>query len=236
MSGDRSRFEKFAGLSSSDLTDDEIDLLRPDVFRAMALEKDQLLSIKVHDAFHFNLNGEAIFPADCSLGIIYLVRHPMDVAVSYAHHKGHENYSEIVALLNAKDHSMAGRQEPQLRQRTLGWTGHYRSWHNQSEIPILTIKYEDMLQDTTACLTNMVKFMHLDKVNDDASIADAVEQSRFTKLQAKEDEFGFAERPKKSKRFFRSGRAGEGAEKLSDQLQKQILDANYDLMMELSYD
>lgn len=53
-------------------------------------------------------------------------------------------------------------------------------------------------------------------------IAEAVANTRFDKLRAKEDaEGGFHERPEGCERFFRSGRSGEGQEQLTgDQLQQ----------------
>lgn len=236
LSSNRPLFDNATGLSSSDLTDDEIDLLRPSIYRDMAEEADRRLYTKVHDGYHDCGNGEPLFPADCSYGAIYLVRHPYDVAVSYANHQGHEDYDRIVTQLNNPEHVMAGSKSSQLRQRTLGWSGHYRSWHEQREIPLLTLRYEDMLADTAACLARMAGFLGLPEKDDREAIATAVEESRFERLREKEDRFGFRERPEKTGRFFRAGRAGDGRKVLTGEQRERIYAANRDVMEELGYE
>ncbi len=235
ISSNRIRFDNLTGLPSSDMTDDEIDILRPATYRSIAKEASERFYVKVHDAYHENMEGQPIFPSDCSYGAIYLVRSPLDVAISYAHHQGHQDFAKTVAQLNCTDHIMAGGSRSQLRQKTFGWAGHYKSWHEQTEIPVLTIRYEDMLEDTEACVMQMAQFLQLDDDNIAARVAHAVAESRFDKLREKEARIGFRERPQKAKRFFRSGRAGEGREQLSRELQDEIYDANHDLMRELGY-
>ncbi len=235
ISSNRSAFDAITGLPSSDLTDDEIDLLRPDYYRENAKVAAQRLFVKVHDGYHDNGAGDPIFPADCSFGAIYLVRHPFDVAVSYASHQGHTNYDKVVKQLNNADHIMAGGGKSQLRQRTLGWSGHYLSWHRQEDIPVLTVRYEDMLADTAACLKRMAEFLGLPEADEDVAIAHAVEESQFDKLQAKEARSGFRERPEKTERFFRAGRAGDGWNILSEEQREMLYTANRDVMEELNY-
>ncbi|KLI63328.1 sulfotransferase domain-containing protein [Aurantiacibacter marinus] len=235
ISSNRAGFDTITGLPSSDLTDDEIDLLRPACYRENAKLAQQRLFVKVHDGYHDNGNGDAIFPGDCSFGAIYLVRHPFDVAVSYANHQGHDNFDKIVKQMNNLDHIMAGGSKNQLRQRTLGWSGHYLSWHRQDAIPMLTVRYEDMLADTAACLKRMATFLRLPEKDDDAAIAHAVAESQFEKLRAKEDRSGFRERPEKTERFFRAGRAGDGWEMLNNEQREALCNANRDVMEELGY-
>jgi uncharacterized membrane protein (UPF0127 family) len=145
FSSNRPLFDSITGLSSSDMTDEEIDLLRPDYYRRQTAATNRQLFVKVHEGYYRNADGEPILPADCSNGAIYLVRHPYDVAVSYAHHQGHDNFDLIIDQMNAADHALSSLGGMQLRQRTLGWQGHFRSWQDQEAIPVITIRYEDML-------------------------------------------------------------------------------------------
>ncbi|KLE36006.1 hypothetical protein AAW00_00920 [Aurantiacibacter luteus] len=235
ISSNRAAFDQASGLPSSDLTDDEIDLLRPGFYRAQSRDALVRIFVKVHDGYHDSGNGEPLFPADCSAGAIYLVRHPFDVAVSYANHQGHTDYDRIVRQLNDPAHIMAGGSKAQLRQRTLGWRGHYLSWQRQDEIPVLTVRYEDMLADTAGELRRMAQFLDLPEAGDDALIAEAVAESSFERLRAKEDEHGFRERPEATGRFFRAGRAGDGWNVLSAAQRQALLDVNGDVMEELGY-
>lgn len=235
ISSHRPRFDYLTGLPSSDLTDDEIDLLRPALYREVNGQAQKMLHVKVHDAYHLNNAGDPIFPADISVGAIYIIRNPMDVAISYAYHQGHEDFTKVVRQMGAKNNALAGGHKSQLRQKTMGWSGHYRSWTQQTEIPTLVIRYEDMLADTISCLKKMALFLGLPEAADDARIKQAVAQSKFEKLREQEDEKQFIEKPEKAERFFRSGRAGEGAEKLSEQLQRKIVEDHHGVMAETGY-
>lgn len=235
ISSDRRSFDAITGLPSSDLTDDEIDLFRPALYRERHKAYWERLFIKVHDGYHLNTAGDPLFPADCSFGALYLVRHPYDVAVSYANHQGRKSFDKAIKQMNDPEHVMAGGPKSQIRQRTLGWRGHYLSWARQTEIPILIVRYEDMLEDTFACLKRMATFLDLAEKGDDAAIAHAVEESRFDKLRAKEARSGFRERPEKTERFFRAGRAGDGWKMLSEEQREVLYKANRDVMEELNY-
>lgn len=236
ISSNRPRFDDITGLPSSDLTDDEIDLLRPDLYRVIAGEAEQTLFVKVHDAFRVNAQDEAIFPADVSRGVIYLVRDPRDVAISYSYHLGHENFSEVVENMCDANRSLAGSGKAQLRQHMGSWSDHFYSWIHQEEVPVLVVRYEDMLADTCAELKRMASFLNLEDADDDARIADAVQRARFDKLKMKEATDGFSEKPIRAARFFRSGRSGEGLEKLSREDQRMIIDNHDCAMNELGYE
>ena len=232
-------FDQLTGLDSTELSDAEIDLLRAPAYRQLAAmrrrESAGQLYIKVHDAFSRDGNGDPLFPPDVSIGAIYLVRDPRDVAVSYTHHKGHGDFERTVKGMNSPTQSLGGYGRPQLRQWTYGWSGHYRSWHEQEAIPVLTVRYEDMLADTARELGRMARFLGLPAADDPALLAAAVDASRFDRLQSLETQQGFSERPEASRSFFRSGKAGEGRSVLPAALQHEICDAHGALMAELGY-
>lgn len=233
ISSNRTIFDNLTGLPSADLTDDEIDLLRPAGYRMLATRGTRRLFVKVHDAYHANGQGEPLFPADVSIGVIYLVRNPMDVVVSYAYHQGHEDFGRVIEQMADHRHVMAGGKGAQLRQQTYGWSGHYREWHSQNMIPVLTVRYEDMIADTARELGRMADFLEVR--TDAAALAASVDASRFERLRDAEQRDGFLERPEKAARFFRSGRVGEGAERLDAGQRQRIRDAHGDLMDALGY-
>jgi aryl sulfotransferase len=85
IASSRERFDEATGVEASDLTYAEIDELRPAVYRYLAAEAHRAtMLIKVHDAYTDTPVGEPLFPADISQGVIYILRNPLDVAVSFA--------------------------------------------------------------------------------------------------------------------------------------------------------
>ena len=54
----------------------------------MARDADETLFMKVHDAWMRVDTGEPMFPADVTLGVVYIIRNPLDLAASCAHHWG----------------------------------------------------------------------------------------------------------------------------------------------------
>lgn len=235
ISSSRPVFDDITGLSSADLSHSEVDLLRAESYRRMAAQADELMFVKVHDAYYADEAGVPVFPADCSVGAIYLVRDPLDVCVSYAHHRGNEPVAETAAQMNADRHGLGGGGTTQLHQETFGWSGHYRSWHDQRAIRLLTIRYEDMLDDTAACLQRMAAFLNLPQAHEPGTIARAVARARFDRLREKEERHGFRERPRRASSFFRAGRAGDGRSQLPPDVIAAIENRNRDLMAELGY-
>ncbi len=235
ISSSREMFERLVGLNTFELSDAEIDRLRPATYRLMAERAKQAVFIKAHDAFRVAPGGEPLFPGDCSRGVIYIVRNPLDVAISFAHHRGDRTPDEIVKNMNDPDYWLAGGSSEQLRQVLFDWSSHYRSWTEQGSIRALVVRYEDLSSDTAAQLRRIVAFCGIEEARFVRSIEDAVEASRFERLQQKEAERGFAERSPKAERFFRSGRIGEGREKLPHELQRQLIAQHGDVMRELGY-
>jgi hypothetical protein len=236
ISSDRPNFDDATGLPSSDLTPTEIDLLRPGAYRQLATRaQNGQIFIKTHDAYQVNAEGAGIFPADCTRGAVLLVRHPMDVALSYGYHMGHADSARAVRSLANPNHVMAGDGKRQIHQRTMGWHGHYLSWTRQDAIPLLVVRYEDMLADTTTQFLRMLRFLEIPGADDSARVQRAVALSRFERLQSIEERDGFREIPVRAERFFRSGRAGEGIAQLPDDLKRLIMRKHRAVMAELGY-
>lgn len=161
MAGDRHQFDDLAGVESSLCTDDEVDALRPEVYRACARRAaaDGVPSLfcKAHDAMHETPAGEPLFPADATAGAIYLLRNPLDVAVSQAFHSGHRNCSATIRTMNARDGTVRATAR-HLRERRFDWSGHVESWM-AAPFPVLPVRYEDLLADTLGELARMARFL-----------------------------------------------------------------------------
>ena len=80
VSYSRSQFDNMLDIGTELFTIEEEDNLRPMAFTSFGQKLDRLEFIKVHEAYYHNEKGQAIFPADVSRGVIYIVRNPLDVA------------------------------------------------------------------------------------------------------------------------------------------------------------
>ncbi len=237
IASDRRLFDDYSGLDSSDLTHNEIDSLRPSVYEQIVKQARNFpIFIKTHDAFSYLPNGESLLSQTATAGAIYFIRNPLDVAVSYAHHKGQTGFDQTIAAMGDadKDHSSdtKGTLQKQLRQKKFGWSGHIRSWQ-QTDVPVHFMRYEDMHQRPVQTFSDAVRFAGL--TYDDRDIEEALARSSFSRLQKIEQLEGFREKPTKAKSFFRIGKVGGGRVELSAPQTQQIQADHGDLMRHWGY-
>lgn len=231
----RHRFDEILGIPSNDLTPAEARPLRPHVYRAIAAHGQDPVWMKVHDAQERLPDGQWLFPPDASHAAIYLIRNPLDVAVSYGFHSG-EPVDMAVDWLCDPGHIVARDSRHQLPQFTGSWSDHVTSWVDQTEIPVCVIRYEDMLADTAGQLARALAFARSDLSVDARRASTAVEQSRFETLQAAEVESGFREKNDRAARFFRSGRANDWHDHLTPTQTRRICAEHRETMLRFGYD
>lgn len=236
ISSARQLFDEMVGIDSGDFRQDEIDYYLPRVHK---LRSDQLKEkefIKSHDAYTRNKNGEWLIPVEATYRAIYLVRNPLDVCVSFAHHSGHKKFDKMVKkMANSKMTLAPSRkgQNNQLHQYMGSWSEHYQSWQNLPAEKLLIVRYEDMKQSTQETFTKIVRFAGL--THSDEEIATAIEKSSMNRLQKMEKEKGFKEKMQKASRFFRKGIIGNGKEELSKEQIQQLINDHRSAMRELGY-
>jgi hypothetical protein len=225
------------GIDSSDLRWEELDKLRGRVGHQRELFAGCLRYHKVHDAFVSpDSGGRPVVPVEGCRGAVVVVRHPADVAVSLSHFFSWPLERCVAFLLDEQAglcrSSKRGGQ--QVRQFMGTWANHVHSWVDQDQIPVLLLRYEDLLAQPEGQFSRLASFLALP--DGQALIAEAVANTRFDKLKAKEEEEGgFHERPQGCERFFRSGRSGEGYETLSDAQLQRLQQAFWPLLERLGY-
>jgi aryl sulfotransferase len=229
-------FDEWAGVEASSLDDDVIDDLRPGVFRCLLKETTETLYMKVHDAWRRTHTGDAMFPSDITAGVIYLLRNPLDVATSCAHHWGVSVDKAVENLCNP-DFSLARSCEglaDQLRQRLFSWSGHVLSWLDDSGLRIHLVRYEDLRRDPEVAFSGVVQFCGLPFDTD--RVRKAVAFSDFSEMQQQEQRHGFRERPlRASATFFRKGKVGSWREDLPAPLAARLMEAHGDTMRRFGY-
>ena len=215
IASSRQLFDEISGVSASDLLPDEIDRLRPAIYRQNAMESEELIYHKIHDAWIRLPDGEPLIPADVTRAVIYIIRNPLDVAVSFAHHL-HTSIDKTIDIMNNPQYAFCDRRDRlanQLRQRLLTWSGHIRSWVDESGLRVCVMRYEDMSAKPEVTFTKAIDFIGLH--HSPAEIRAALELCNFSRMQKQEEEKGFSEKNARFPSFFRKGTVGDWRNVLS---------------------
>ena len=231
----RRQFDELAGIESSLCTEDEAEALRPKVYRystrQAAGDRTPLLFCKAHDALHDTSAGEPLFPEDATVGAVYMLRNPLDVAVSHAINAGKPDFSDTIRMMNTRDYAVRGTARF-LRERRLDWSRHVESWL-AAPFPVLLVRYEDLLADTLGELGRMVRFLRLDGAAH--RLHRAVRATAFPRLREQERREGFIELSPLAKRFFRSGKVGDWRRHLTAAQVREVVRAHRRVMTAAGY-
>lgn len=234
IASSRDLFDDWTGIEASDLTFDEIDLIRPDIYTRVIDDADRNLYVKIHDAYTYLPDGRPLFPRHKAKAI-YLIRNPLDVAVSFSYHSATTIDKAIASMGNDEFAFCSGnnRLYNQLRQKLLSWSSHVRSWVDNDIMPVEVIRYEDMRNQPRETFKRAVAFIGLD-YNDD-KIMRAIQFSDFKVLKEQEEKNAFKERPPRAESFFRQGKSGDWVNHLTDEQVRRIITDHKEIMERFDY-
>lgn len=229
-------FDELVGVEASALEQAAIDRLRPEAYRCLAREAPQDLYLKVHDSWTLADDGNALFPADVTAGVIYVLRNPLDVAPSFANHLGVPVDAAVDRMCN-ESFAMSNspqRMGDQLRQLVGSWSGHVRSWLDHSGLPCRVVRYEDLRQDPERVFGEVVRFCGLPE--EGPRLRKAIAFSDFAELRRQEQENGFRERLQVAAGgFFRRGLVGGWREELPAGPALRLVQAHHETMRRFGY-
>ena len=260
IASSRGWLDEVLGFDTAELHPDEVDRLRPHVYR-WSLRAPTPSYHKIHDAYYMvggepgagagglvvagaggpAAPGEAaaapepLTSREATLGALYIIRNPLDVAPSYADHRG-TSIDDAIAAMNDPAHALSRgtRGLPiQVRQRLGTWSQHVSSWVDAPGLRRLVIRYEDMQSDPMPTFTRAAQFLHAPE--DPARIARALDFSAFDTLAQMERERGFRERSPRTGSFFRKGAAGDWRTTLTPAQVRAIIDAHAPVMRRFGY-
>lgn len=224
-------YEKLSGKPLSALDDDTIDALRPRVHRALAAQKADVMLVKTHQAVIQRKSAWTV-TADVTKASIYVIRNPLDVAVSYAHHYG-RNPSEIIEALDSRWHKLPGDKKTIVTQYLGRWSDHVLSWVDDQELAALVLRYEDMKRDPHQEFAKAIR--HLGMEVEEERLDRAIRFSSFDELSRQEENSGFIERSKNAERFFRGGRVGDGLACFTDAEIQRVIDDHREVLTRFEY-
>jgi len=153
---------------------------------------------------------------------IYIVRHPLDVAVSL--------YYFMIKLKILSDDCT---EEEYVRRLLTGefngsfgsWADNVGSWHGASigSKKILIIKYEELISNTEFVLKKILKFLNISYTK--SKLQKAIKNSSFNEmslLENKTNKFWLGKKMRADYKFVRSGKINEGKEFFSDKSIKKL--------------
>lgn len=233
IASSRTWLEELSGIETSEMTDDEIDEIRPLAY-LWAGSQPGVTYHKVHDAFGLTPSGTPMFPKTGCLGVVYIVRNPLDIVSSLANHLQCST-DDAITILNDPSQIWSVTTDTlaiQCRQKILDWSGHVRSWE-ESGIAVLIVRYEDMLRTPIPTLSRVIDFLGLGGQRE--RLPKAIENSRFSLLQQQERAHNFPEKPDIAINFFRQGISGAWRHELTNIQVSTILDRHEETMRKLGY-
>jgi aryl sulfotransferase len=229
----RECFDQWAGVEGSALDAHIVDRLRPEVYRRLARDTDDTLFLKVHDEWRRVDTGAPLFPADLTLGVVYIIRNPLDLAGSCAHHWGTSLAAAVERMCGGPAAAGPGLPD-QLSQQLGSWSRHVRSWVDDCGAPVHVVRYEDLSVDPDGVFGGVVRSCGLDY--DEEQVKKAVAFSAFAELQRQETSVGFRERSTATPgRFFRRGEVGSWRDELPGRLAERLLAAHHETMGRFGY-
>jgi hypothetical protein len=233
IASSRGWLDEVLGFDTGELHPDEVDRLRPHVYR-WSLRAAEPSYHKIHDAYHA-VGAEPLPSREATLGALYIIRNPLDVAPSYANHRGSSIDSAIDAICDpAHALSRGTRGLPhQVRQRLGTWSEHVTSWVDAPGLPCTVIRYEDMIDDPAPTFTRAAQFLRVP--HDPALIARALDFSSFDRLAQMEAAHGFREKNPTGGNFFRKGGKESWKGVLTPAQVRKIVDAHGPTMRRFGY-
>lgn len=227
------RFTELAGRPNTELSTAEIAALRSDVHALIAQRAQGTRLLMTHN-FCGSFEGYPQFNWQVTAGAVYVVRNPLDVAVSMTHHFG---LTQDAAIDRLGDERVASVNDELFVSHIIGgWSSHVAGWADTAERApgkVIVLRYEDLLEKPAKHFAKAAKLLGLGQ--DKKRIERAVRHTTFQTLSALEKKHGFVEAVDEKTRFFHKGRANQWREVLSREQVARIVDAHREQMQRFKY-
>ncbi|HET9817741.1 MAG TPA: sulfotransferase domain-containing protein [Rhodanobacteraceae bacterium] len=227
------RFGELAGKPNTALSAGELVALRPDVHALIAQRAQGTRLVKTHNLCG-TFEGLPLFNWEVTAGAIYVVRNPLDVAVSMTHHFGLTTDQAIDRL--GDDRVASVNDEVAVSHIIGSWSTHVCGWADMAERApgkVIVLRYEDLLEKPAKHFARAAKLIGLGQ--DKARIERAVKHSGFQTLVALEKSGGFVEAVDEKTRFFFRGRANQWRDALNREQVQRIVDTHREQMQRFKY-
>lgn len=216
---ERKWFERLTDKPYDELTKEEQAVLRPRVHDMLIRTSPDSVFVKTHHFLGEDC-GVPLISMEHTAGAIYIVRNPLDIAISASHFYG-KTMDEAIAFL-ANDNAHSGGSADQVYHVITSWSNHVRSWNQNPTPRLLVVRYEDMLGKPQKTFAGITRFLGLKPPRD--RLQRAIRFSSFNVLRGQEDRHGFRENMFGSgDSFFRKGTLGQWKKALTPEQVARIV-------------
>jgi hypothetical protein len=211
-------------------TDAEIAATRPRVQAGIVRAATGPVLIKTHNAQAMDF-GHPLVNMGVSAGAVYVVRNPLDVAISFAHFSS-KSIDEAIEAMATPGFGVRTTRD-HVRTVTGSWSENVGSWTARAHPAVLVIRYEDLIADPGKHFGAVARHLLMEPTPE--QLDRAIGMTGFERLRRKEAEAGFAERPDTTTQFFRAGTAGQWRDTLTEAQVAKVVAAHKPLMRKFGY-
>jgi hypothetical protein len=230
IAGNVELFARVMGKPVAGASMQDVVLARPKVAEAMARQASGVLTVKTHSVLG-RVFDTPLINLGVSVGAIYVVRNPLDVAISLAEHSSRPIDATITSMAA---HLNASMSTDLFAAEIWGsWSENVRSWTENAPQVVKVVRYEDLIEDPVAQFTALAEHMRIGAAP--AEIEEAVRLSSFAELTKRADSGGPAARLEWIDGFFRAGRAGQWKEGLTPEQVRRIVADHREEMARFGY-
>lgn len=229
--------ENILELDADILTEEQAISFRRILYTYLSENTKNRLLVKIHDAFSFSpFDLLPLVPEKVTHSSIYIVRNPLDVAISFANHYNTSIEGTILEYINMPNSKIIKNNEfshPQFPYMLGTWNNHVESWLTLPTFPVHVVRYEDLKSDPFTTFKNALKAVSYPAT--DSEILQAIEATQFEKLKEQEEQFGFKEKSIFARSFFTTGLSGNWKKVLSKEQITTIKRINEPMMRQFGY-
>ena len=199
--------------------------------------------LKTHSSLN-DINGFKFTDIKNSLGVIYIVRNPKKVLISYANHSDISLEESKKRILETR--IIGGKNDPlnKVNIHTGSWSSNYNTWKEFKKINrYLLVKFEDLTEHpekTFLLIINFIQNLIGSKLPlNKKKLENVLKTTSFNHLQNLEKKIGFTEatlsKDKKKVQFFKYGKNNNALKELPNNILKELSIKLNKEMTELDY-
>jgi hypothetical protein len=224
------RYQEILGMPPHEAGKAAVATARLRVQEAIADELPGISLVKTHNALVMD-RGHPTINTKVTSGAVYIVRNPLDVAISFAHHMG-KSVDDAIVRMGTRN------LETDLNDKSIheiygSWSQNVYSWTRRPNPAMFVMRYEDMKREPEKTFGALAR--HLLMRPSTVQLEEALELSSFDRLREQEDKGGFTMKPATADRFFRKGQVGEWREVLHPAQVDKIIEDHGKQMQRFGY-